>query len=567
VVLSPFAGVFVDRWDRRLTMLFADLAAGAATLALAALYLTDALVLWHIYLLVGVGAVGNAFQAPAWMASVPLLVPKRHLGRANGMVQTSDAVSLVAAPAIAGALLAAFGLGAVLLADVLSFLVAVGTLAVVRFPPVPDAGSKERVTVLEDARRGWRYLRERSGLVWLLGIYAGVNFSLAFTNVLLIPLVVSFTNEAAAGGVLSIAGVGMLVGSVAVGAAGIPRRKMAGLLGGIGFAGIMVMVEGVRPSVLLISVGAFLLMLSVPVVNAISQVIWQTKVAPAVQGRVFALRRTISQAISPIAILAAGPLADGVFEPLLAPDGGLAGSVGRVIGTGEGRGIGFMAILSGVGVVLLAVAGWLNPRVRHLDEELPDLLPEEEEEEAAGNPLVGDGVVADMDPIAEFRQRKDEFFATSHHSPLPHDLRHGFGGLRYYPPDPDLAFEVPVEPGDGSAITVATSDGAEREYRRAGTITVPIDGEEVTLTLYETPGDEGYFLPFRDATSGKETYGAGRYLDLAPPHDGTIRVDFNLAYNPFCAYSESYSCALPPVENWLQVPIRAGELVFERPGD
>ena len=85
----------------------------------------------------------------------------------------------------------------------------------------------------------------------------------------------------------------------------------------------------------------------------------------------------------------------------------------------------------------------------------------------------------------------------------------------------------------------------------------------LTLALYATPGHEGYFLPFRDATSGRETYGAGRYLDLAPPHDGKVTVDFNLAYNPYCAYSDSFSCALPPVENWLQVPIRAGEMAFD----
>ena len=130
-------------------------------------------------------------------------------------------------------------------------------------------------------------------------------------------------------------------------------------------------------SLLLIGAGMFLLMAVVPIVNTASQVIWQVKVDPAVHGRVFALRRMISQAISPIAILAAGPLADRVFEPLLAADGALAGTVGTVIGTGPGRGIALMVILSGIGVITMAIAGWMHPRVRNLETELPDHIADE----------------------------------------------------------------------------------------------------------------------------------------------------------------------------------------------
>jgi hypothetical protein len=162
-----------------------------------------------------------------------------------------------------------------------------------------------------------------------------------------------------------------------VSAWGGPEQRIRGIVIGIVVAGAFVVIIGLRPSVPLIAAGGFLLLASTPVVNTASQVIWQLKVAPAVQGRVFALRRMISQAVSPIAILAAGPLADRVFEPLLAEDGALAGSVGSLIGTGPGRGIGFMVILSGLGVILVAVAGWLHPRVRHLEAELPDQIPDE----------------------------------------------------------------------------------------------------------------------------------------------------------------------------------------------
>jgi len=160
--------------------------------------------------------------------------------------------------------------------------------------------------------------------------------------------------------------------------------------------------------------------------------------------------------------------------------------------------------------------------------------------------------------LLEERAGKNEFFKYSPQSPIPALERATFDGLSYYDPDPDLVFTVPVEQVEPEPVTVGTTTGEERIYHKIGTATVTIDGTDVTLALYST-GHPGLFLPFRDATSGKETYGAGRYLDVEPNGDGTVTLDFNLAYAPFCAYSEAYSCALPPYENWLDVPIRAGE--------
>ena len=164
----------------------------------------------------------------------------------------------------------------------------------------------------------------------------------------------------------------------------------------------------------------------------------------------------------------------------------------------------------------------------------------------------------DTAQLLEHRRAKDEFFRTSHHSPIPHEERHEFEGLVYYEPNPDLVFELQVEPAEGSEITVETSDNRQRVYRRVGKVSFEVDGEPAQLTLYST-GHEGYFVPFRDKTSGATTYGAGRYLDLDLNDNGTVTIDFNQAYNPSCVYDEAYSCPLPPIENWLQVPIEAGE--------
>ena len=166
--------------------------------------------------------------------------------------------------------------------------------------------------------------------------------------------------------------------------------------------------------------------------------------------------------------------------------------------------------------------------------------------------------------LAAHRANKDEYLRSGTHSPLPREYRDSFAGLPYYDWNEDLVFTVPVEQADGSEITVATSDNTERIYRRAATVDLAIAGRAQTLTLYDT-GHPGLFLPFRDATSGGETYGGGRYLDIEPNPDGTVTIDFNLAYNPYCAYNNAYSCPLPPTENWMKVAVEAGERTWPKP--
>lgn len=163
----------------------------------------------------------------------------------------------------------------------------------------------------------------------------------------------------------------------------------------------------------------------------------------------------------------------------------------------------------------------------------------------------------------EFRRQKDEYFRNGHNTPLGPGDHSDFGGLDYFDPDPDLVFIVPVRPGDGSEIRVPTSDDREKVYATHGTVSFDVAGESVELTVYDTA--HGLFLPFRDATSGQTTYGAGRYLDLEPNEDGTLTIDFNLAYNPSCVYSDGWSCPIPPINNWLQVPIEAGEKDYPSP--
>lgn len=164
--------------------------------------------------------------------------------------------------------------------------------------------------------------------------------------------------------------------------------------------------------------------------------------------------------------------------------------------------------------------------------------------------------------LARFRREKDEFFRTDAASPLPSDEKGHFPGLRYFDPDPSFRFDTRLQRhSDPASVMMATSKGSRQLFNRVGHFEMAIGGKAVRVQAYQSAerDDPGIFVPFRDGTSGKEGYGAARYLDLDVEHDDSYAVDFNYGYNPYCAYSEDYVCPLPPQENWLSVPIRAGE--------
>ena len=378
LLLAPFAGALVDRWDRRWTMLGADAGAALATAGLAAVLWTGELAIWQVYVFVVVGSLCEAFHWPAYIASSTLVVPKRHLGRAGGMMQLGQALAGTLAPAPAAALLVAVGLRGVLLADLATFALAAASLLLVRIPrpPATGAGPAGRISLFRQALYGWSFIQERRGLLGLLAYFALMNLVLGAAMVLITPLVRSFATIAVWGVVVTVANGGLLTGAVAMSVHGGPRRRIHGVLGVGLLFGLGLALAGLRPDPYLVAGALAIALFAAPVINASSQAIWQSKVPPEIQGRVFAVRRLIAQFTAPVAYLAAGPLADRVFEPLLAPGGSLAGSVGRVLGVGEGRGIGLLFVVLGTLLALISVWGYLQPRVRRVEDELPDALPD-----------------------------------------------------------------------------------------------------------------------------------------------------------------------------------------------
>jgi len=167
-----------------------------------------------------------------------------------------------------------------------------------------------------------------------------------------------------------------------------------------------------------------------------------------------------------------------------------------------------------------------------------------------------------MSDLTDFRKEKNDFFAHDPQSPLTPEQKSSFHGLAYFPENPSLRLEVTVQRfPQQEKVQMQTSTGDMQTYTRYGRFKFSVDGEEAELTIYKEKSS--YFLPFVDSLAGKETYGAGRYLEPEPLGNEKFLVDFNMAYNPYCAYNEYWSCPLTPSENRLQVPIKAGEKVFE----
>lgn len=385
LLLLPFAGALVDRWDRRRVLILSDTGAALVTLTFWALLAAGRLEVWHVYLGNALVSAMGAFQRPAYMAVPSLLVPKEQFGRVGGLMQLADAVSTIVAPLAAGFLIAAIDIQGVFLVDLATFLFAISTLLVVRIPrPTPQPGAAAgRGSLLREAAFGWGYLRARRGLLGMLILFAIVNFALGFYSALFTPLVLSRLNAQALGSLLSISGLAMFAGSLVMSAWGGTRRKIYTILGAISLSGLGMGAVGLRPDILLMGAGNLVLFGLAPIANAASQAIWLAKVTPDVQGRVFAARMMIGSAITPLAYLLAGPLADRVAEPLMAEGGALAGSAGRILGTGPGRGIGLIIVLTGLVVAVAPlVAAFVRP-IRRVEVELPDAVP--------GEPATGAG--------------------------------------------------------------------------------------------------------------------------------------------------------------------------------
>ena len=376
ILLSPFAGAIVDRYNRKLVMMLSDLAAGISTIALLILYTSGNLQIWQIYVANAFAGAFAAFQFPAYSAAVTTMMEKKNYARAAGMLSLADSASGIFAPIIAGAVIGVIGISGIMTFDIITFIFAISMLLLV-YIPEPETtveGAGSRGSFLRESFFGFKYIFERPSLLGLQMIFFAINFIAMFSFILLTPMILARTNnnELLLGAVMSIGSIGGVIGGVVMSTWGGPKRKINGVLIGMMLIGLSQGVIGLGQALLIWAAGNFLVAFILPILNGSNQAIWQAKVAPDVQGRVFATRRLIAQITAPIAMIMAGPLADKLFGPAMLSSGALAPIFGNLLGTGPGAGMSLMFMFSGIGGFLIGLSGYAIPAVRDVEVILPD---------------------------------------------------------------------------------------------------------------------------------------------------------------------------------------------------
>lgn len=374
VLCSPLAGTLIDRWDRRLTVVLSDAGSAVATLLLLGLFLTGSAEFWHLLVVNALTGAFLAFQFPAYSSTISLMMEKEHYPRANAMLSLVRSVPAIFAPALAAGLLTLTSIEVILLLDAVSFMLAIGTVFLVTIPQVPPR-EQEKTSVWKDSLFGLSYIVRRPGLFGLQGILFAISLFAAMGWILLTPIIMARTgnSEEQVGLVQSLGAVGGVLGGLALGALKPTRQKMIRLLWAIVvFSLFGRILLGLGDSLVIWAAAWTCAWLCIPFIDGYGQAIWQEKVEPAVQGRVFAARQLIENLSMPIALGAAGPLADFYFEPQMKPGGSLEPIFGGLVGTGPGAGMAVIFVLTGLLGILVAAAGFSVRSIREVELLIPD---------------------------------------------------------------------------------------------------------------------------------------------------------------------------------------------------
>ncbi|MDN4069610.1 amino acid adenylation domain-containing protein [Paenibacillus vini] len=374
ILVLPIAGAIVDRYDRRLVMLFSDIMMAVPIAVMAVLMATGSLEIWHIYVTSAVGSVARSFHRPAFVASIAQIIPKQYLGHANGIVQLASSSSEMIAPLVGVALYSTIGMANIFILDFLSFVVAIATLAIVRFPNT--LFRKREETFVKEVLMGWKFIVKRPGMMYMIAFFLIGNILFGLATVLIQPLVLSFGSAPDLAAVTTLGAIGAMTGGLLMSIWGGTKRMATGMVGFVILEGLFMILAGLRPNVILTAAGVFGIWFSVTLVNTHWQSLIQTKVGLELQGRVLATNQMIAMSSMPIGYLLAGTLADSVFNTAMNPGGALAGVLGPIIGAGQGRGIGLLIICVGVLVMGWAIAGFNFKPLRNMEDDMEDAVPD-----------------------------------------------------------------------------------------------------------------------------------------------------------------------------------------------
>lgn len=377
VTAAGLGGVLADRYDRRYVMVLADAGQAVGTLLLLISFGSGAFQLWHLYLVTFIQAIFAIFQGPAFAASITMLVPDEHRNRANAIGQLSGSTTSVIAPALAGLIYAVTGVIGAILFDLLTFLVAVVVVLTIHIPRPKQtkAGETARGSIGKELLGGLQFLLKRPPLMILTLHLALMNFLIVGHSPLAVPYILarSGNDKVTLGLILSLSSIGSVAGGLLMTVWRGTRSRIHTIMPGLLAIGSCIIFVGTAQTPLLVGISFTMMSACFPIIVTPLISLYQVKVAPDLQGRVFGFRSQIEMILTPLAFLLGGIVADNVFEPAVnSPEWSL---VAPLVGDGVGSGIGLILFIAGVVVVLSSLVVYTLPNIRHMERILPDYVP------------------------------------------------------------------------------------------------------------------------------------------------------------------------------------------------
>lgn len=400
ILMGPFAGALVDKWDKRRTMIAAVLGQAVATLGLALLFTTHGIdSYWQVYPAIILIAVCGAFQYPALSAACAVLVPKEHYSQAGALWQLNQAAIMIVSPLLAAALLPLVRIEGIVFFDALTYMFALGSLLLIRIPnpePGSDEDGSDRAagavrSFLRQVSQGWRYISARRALLQLLAYSLFFNIVLDMVQIVVMPLAVKGGSAGRLASLMVTSALGMVAGSVIMAIWGGPKKRIVGVVLSGTLLGAALAVAGPQQNPIALAAAFFMFTLFIPFGLSSTGAIWLSKTSHDVLGRVTATTNMMTQLCFPVGCLIAPFLTDRIFTPLLVPGGPLATSViGALFGVGPQRGVGLLLTAMGLTTILVSIVAFASPRLRLIEEELPEMAQPEIEASVSGASTVPD---------------------------------------------------------------------------------------------------------------------------------------------------------------------------------
>ena len=372
IILSPIGGLLADRYDRRLLMIIGDLFSG-----LGLVY-----ILWNIQageksivpIFVGItfSSIFTSLLEPSYRATLTDILDEENYAKASGLIQAAGSAKYLISPVIAGMILSVADIRVILLLDILTFITTCLMIFLVR-----KSMNSEMQNYKKDSFKGLLeglfIIKENRGVYSLVIIMFFVCFFMGFIQILIRPMILALSSVKTAGMMESLCAVGLLIGSLWIGIAGIKKNYSKILAVACFFCGIFMSMTGVNKNPVIIGISTFLFFSTLPFMNSCADVLVRVSIPNELQGRVWGIISLITQMGTVAAYIISGIMADYIFEPMFNKNGLLVKNIGIIIGTGKGRGIGFMLILSGIGMLIMAIVIWKNGEIREVSEKCVDL--------------------------------------------------------------------------------------------------------------------------------------------------------------------------------------------------